>query len=59
MGIPFCGTAEYTSLAAHNGLGHGRRDDLESIGLILIWIFNGGNLPWYNKFEEDRHKKIA
>jgi casein kinase 1 len=59
MGIPFCGTAEFTSLAAHNGLGHSRKDDLESIGLVLIWFMRGGDLPWYDKYGEDRHKKIA
>ena len=38
QGKPFCGTAEFTSLAAHNGEGQSRRDDLESVGLILIFF---------------------
>lgn len=58
FGVPFCGTAEFTSLAAHNGLGHSRKDDLESIGLLIIFFLNGGTLPWYNKFDKDKHKKI-
>jgi len=55
----FCGTSEFTSLGAHKGYGHSRRDDLESIGLNLIFYINGGALPWYNKYEgETKHKKI-
>jgi len=55
----FCGTAEFTSLANHRGNGYARRDDVESIGLNLIFFLNGGGLPWYNKFErEGKHKKI-
>ena len=55
----FCGTAEFTSLAAHNGSGQSRRDDLESIGLMLVFFLKGGTLPWYNKFKvEDKNKPI-
>ena len=33
-----------------------RRDDLEAIGLILIYFSNNGFLPWM-KYEEDQNKK--
>jgi len=58
-GRRFCGTAEFTSLSCHSGHGYSRRDDLESIGLNLVFLINGGSLPWYNKFEgASKHKKI-
>ena len=56
----FVGTAEFTSLAAHNGQDQSRRDDLESIGLVLIYLLKG-NLPWSNLECEtipEKHKEI-
>ena len=40
------GTVKYLSLSAHLGCEHGRRDDLEALGNIIIYFFNGGKLPW-------------
>jgi len=40
------GTAEFLSVKAHAAREHSRRDDLESLGYILIWFLNGGKLPW-------------
>ncbi|CAG8741266.1 36040_t:CDS:2, partial [Racocetra persica] len=39
------GTARYASLSVHKGLQHSRRDDMESLGYVLLELLRG-DLPW-------------
>ena len=42
------GTARYASLSAQMGYEQSRRDDMEAIGIILVYFFKNGLLPWMN-----------
>lgn len=52
----FCGTARYASIAAHESCEQSRKDDLESLGYILVYLFKG-KLPWQNIKHDDKKER--
>lgn len=59
-GKTLTGTASYASIHAHQGEELSRRDDLESLGHLLIYFYNGV-LPWQNlncTTKSEKYKKI-
>ena len=40
------GTTRFLSLSGHLGNEHSRRDDIEALGIVLIYLLKGGRLPW-------------
>ena len=59
-GRKLTGTARYASVNALNGITQSRRDDLESVGYVLLYLLKG-KLPWQSlmiKNKEERYYKI-
>lgn len=55
-GNKFCGTARYASIAAHKGYEQSRKDDLEAVGYLLVYLYRG-KLPWQNMRHKDKKER--
>jgi serine/threonine protein kinase len=51
------GTARYASVNAMRALEHGRRDDMESLGYVWVYLLRG-NLPWQGLNAETQEEKM-
>jgi len=52
----FHGTPRYCSIHVHNGIVSSRRDDMESLGYVMIYLLQG-KLPWQNLPAEENETK--
>uniref|UniRef100_A0A0A9Y1P1 non-specific serine/threonine protein kinase n=1 Tax=Lygus hesperus TaxID=30085 RepID=A0A0A9Y1P1_LYGHE len=55
-GKNFVGTSRYASMRTHQGFSQGRRDDIEQLVYVLIYMYRG-RLPWSGLNVKDRDEK--
>jgi len=56
--VPFRGTHRYASVSSHFRVEQTRRDDMEALGYVLIYLAQGG-LPWQNLRAERNERRVA
>jgi serine/threonine protein kinase len=56
--IPLIGTTSFASINTHLGHEQSRRDDLESVVYLLIYLIRGA-LPWYKPRSKTQHLRAA
>lgn len=49
------GTLDYISVNVHNGLSSSRRDDIEALAYVMIFL-SMGQLPWFNQPQDTKLK---